>query len=505
MKFSVKKGELAKASADVLLVGVHSETSKLPAAARALDRRLRGAISAVRSFRDFSGKPNEMAWLPPGSLSAKRVLVIGLGKTSELDTKALRESFATASRACSAAGLLKVALDLPGSRSVPPKQTAEAVAEGMALAGYDPGFHKTDSKKKSSKPLTTVSVIEGDTTRQREIRAGLARGAAFAAGTNLARDLVNQPSNELTPTRLAEEAKALAAASKTVRCRVWGPRDIERHGMGGLMGVGRGSAEPSQFIQLEYKPPGSSRKLPKIAFVGKGLTFDTGGISIKPAQGMELMKFDMGGAAAVLGGFKILDVLQPSVHVLGYVAAAENMPDGKAIKPGDLLHMMNGMTVEVNNTDAEGRLVLADALHYAKERKPDFIVDAATLTGACMIALGDVACGLMTEDDELARLIEGASQKVDEAVWRMPLVERHRKIMEGHVADLKNTGPREGGALTAAGFLSYFVKGARWAHLDIAGMVWVEEQKPVNPKGATGYGARLFAAIAEAAADGAGS
>ena len=216
---------------------------------------------------------------------------------------------------------------------------------------------------------------------------------------------------------------------------------------------------------------------------------------------MELMKFDMGGAAAVLGAFRILAETQPDVRVLGYVAAAENMPDGSAIKPGDLLRMMNGLTVEVNNTDAEGRLVLADALHHAKLQKPEFIVDAATLTGACMIALGDVACGVMSEDDKLVKLIEGASKASGDRVWRLPLEQKHRELMKGHVADLKNTGPREGGALTAAGFLSCFAAGARWAHLDIAGTVWVDPGTALNPKGGTGFGARLFHAIAEAAAE----
>jgi leucyl aminopeptidase len=330
-------------------------------------------------------------------------------------------------------------------------------------------------------------------------RTGLQRGEAFAAGTLFARDLVNEPGNRLRPQDMASRAQALARQYPHLRCTVWGEKRMEKEGMGGILGVGKGSSEESQFIQLEYKPK-KTKGIKKIALVGKGLTFDTGGISIKPAAGMELMKFDMGGAAAVLGAFRIIAALKPDIHILGLIGSAENMPDGSAIKPGDLLEMMNGLTVEVNNTDAEGRLVLADVLHYATLQKPDYIVDAATLTGACMIALGDVACGLMTEDDDLAKLIKMASQDCGELAWRLPLVDRHRKLMEGHVADLKNTGPREGGALTAAGFLSCFTEGSRWAHLDIAGTVWTEASKPHNPKGATGFGAQLFYQIAERAA-----
>jgi leucyl aminopeptidase len=391
---------------------------------------------------------------------------------------------------------------VPSSRSLSAGDAAAAISEAMLLASYDPALYKTEAKERKKSALKRVYLIAESKGQAAALKAGAARGSGIAEGVIFARNLVNKPSNELTPRMMAKEARALAR-SPLVSCRVAGPAECERRGMGGLIGVGQGSEEPVQFIQLEYRPKRLKRGAPKIAIVGKGITFDTGGISLKPPAGMELMKFDMGGAAAVLGAFKILSILQPSVHVLGYVAAAENMPSGKAIKPGDLLRMMSGLTVEVNNTDAEGRLVLADALHFAKLQKPEFIVDAATLTGACMIALGDVACGLMTEDDKLAKLILDASEASGDAAWRLPLQEIHRKKMKGHVADLKNTGPREGGALTAAGFLSHFATGVPWAHLDIAGTVWTEENRPIEPKGATGFGARLFYGIAEAAARGA--
>ncbi len=500
MKITVKKGTLADAKADVVVVGVFARAKKLEGVAAAVDRRLRGSVLATLEFGDFDGKVGEAAWVSPHRMSAKRVLVVGLGAEKDFDGAAVRRAAATAASWCRKAKLRSLAVAPFIGKAVDTQTAACCMAEGFGRANYDPAIHVTLREHKRPPQLNRVQfIVAADEVEA--VEAGAHRGEALAAGVNFSRDLVNEPSNILTPTVMAKRAKAMAAQYDTITCKVWGPKEIEKHGMGGLIGVGQGSAEPSQFIQLEYKPKQAKGKLKSIAFVGKGLTFDTGGISIKPASGMELMKFDMGGAAAVLGAFHILGALRPQVRVLGFIAAAENMPDGKAIKPGDVLYMMNGMTVEVNNTDAEGRLVLADAIHYAKEQKPEFIVDAATLTGACVVALGDVACGLMSEDDRLVALIEGASKDSGDRVWRLPLEETHREVMKGHVGDLINTGPREGGALNAAGFLSYFAKGCRWAHLDIAGTVWAERDRDDNPKGATGFGARLFAAIAEAAAN----
>ncbi|RKZ14554.1 leucyl aminopeptidase [bacterium] len=493
MKITVRQGALAQTRADALVVGVHAGVKKLSAENAAVDKACNGAIREALGYGDFKAGLGQCVFVPAGKAPAKRVLVVGLGKRKGFDAAGSRKAAAAAARACRKARLKSLAF------AATDEATTDAMAEGLGMANYDAGLHLTrDADKRPLQLTSAIFCVDGALA---SVRKRVARGLGLAAGVNFSRDLVNEPSNCMTPTIMANRAKALAREFPTIGCRVWGPREIEKNKMGGLMGVGRGSTEPSQFIHLEYKPKGAGRGLKKIAFVGKGVTFDSGGISIKPSAGMELMKFDMGGAAAVLGAFKILGALQPKVHVLGYIAAAENMPDGSAIKPGDLLTMMNGLTVEVNNTDAEGRLVLGDALHYAKSRKPEFIVDAATLTGACMIALGDAACGLMSEDDKLVKLIEGAGKASGDPVWRLPLQDRHRKLMKGHVADLKNTGPREGGALTAAGFLSNFTVGARWAHLDIAGVVWNDPGTALNPKGGTGFGARLFAAIAEAAAE----
>jgi leucyl aminopeptidase len=499
MRFVVKDEALGAAKADVLVVGIFAGKKGMDAGAKAIDRKLNGALAEATAFEDFSAKIGQWAWASANGLGAKRVLAVGLGETSDFDTQAAMRAAACAARRCMSAKLKSMAMAVPRAKRMSAHDAACAVAEGVGRACYDPALHHTTDNSKRPKFVTRVQLCAKSAAEVKDLRAGASRGQALAAGVNFTRDLINEPSNELTPALMAKRAKSIAKSSPLVTCKVWGEKEILRHKMGGLYGVGQGSEEPSQFIQLEYKPKGSQRGVKTIALVGKGITFDTGGISIKPSANMELMKFDMGGAAAVLGAFHLLAALEPKARVLGYVAAAENMPSGNAIKPGDVLRMMNGMTVEVNNTDAEGRLVLADAIHHAKQQKPEFIVDAATLTGACMIALGDVACGLMTEDDKLAELILDAGKASGDLAWRLPLMEIHREQMKGHVADLINTGPRDGGALNAAGFLSYFAKDTRWAHLDIAGTVWAGQAKDDNPKGGTGYGARLFYSIVEGA------
>ena len=494
MRFSVQKGSFAAAPADCHIFGVFAGARRLQGEAAVLDRRRRGAVKALWAQAEFKAESGQVAVLPAGRKG--RVVVVGLGDAKKVSSGTLKSAFAAAAAAAATAQCTNAAVALPDG--VEAKLAAAAISEGCLLSAYNEQLYRTGKRRRETKPLDRVTIFAGEADLA-AVRSAVTRGEAFAAATNFVRDLVNQPANRLTPRLLAREAKSIAAASSLVSCTVFGERELAKRKMNGILGVGRGSEEESQFIQLEYKPK-TTRKLKKIALVGKGLTFDTGGISIKPAQGMELMKFDMGGAAAVLGAFRILSALQPNAHVLGYIGSAENMPDGRAIKPGDLLEMMSGLTVEVNNTDAEGRLVLADCLHFARQAKPDFIVDAATLTGACVIALGEWAAGLMSEDEELAALIQSASADCGERVWRLPLWDEHRKAMEGHVADLKNTGAREGGASTAAGFLSCFTEGLRWAHLDIAGPVWTETAKPIQPKGATGFGARLFYCIVERAA-----
>ena len=455
MEFSAKKGALSASQADVLVVGVPSGVKRLSGPLAAADKASGGGVKAALGLGEFEGKPGQ-ALLMPGVKGGPRLAVVGLGPTKEIDVAKVEAAYAAAADLAAKAKLKRAAVALPSGMAA--AKAACAIAAGMSLASYDEQLHQTGSRRRGLKPLSRVNVYAADEPLA-ELRAGLKRGAALAAGTNLARDLVNEPGNVLKPRDMAAAARKLAKEFSTVRCTVWGEKEMAKRGMGGILGVGRGSREESQFIQLEYKPSGS-RKLPKIAIVGKGLTFDTGGISLKPPPGMELMKFDMGGAAAVIGAIRILAELDTPVHVLGIVGSAENMPDGAAIKPGDLLTMMNGMTVEVNNTDAEGRLVLADCLYHATRQKPEFIVDAATLTGACMIALGDVACGLMSEDDKLVSLIEDASKALRRArVAPASVREAPSRRWKGHVADLKNTGPREGGALTAAGFLSRLRRG----------------------------------------------
>jgi len=323
------------------------------------------------------------------------------------------------------------------------------------------------------------------------VRAGMNEGLVFAEGALFARRLVNLPANLLDPDALAAEARGLARR-EGLDCRVLGKSQLKRMGMGGVLGVAQGSRRDPRFIVLESR--GVAARRPLVALVGKGVTFDSGGISIKPSAKMHEMKADMGGAAAVLGAALIISRLRLPVRLLAVVPAVENMPDGDAIRPGDVLKMASGKTVEVLNTDAEGRLILADALHFACKRKPDWVIDAATLTGACVVALGSHFAGLMGNDGALAGALERAGGETFERTWPLPVIEDHHKALESQVADLQNLGGRDGGALTAAAFLEEFVPEATaWAHLDIAGPAWVEAGGPVMGKGGTGFGARLIA------------
>jgi leucyl aminopeptidase len=320
-------------------------------------------------------------------------------------------------------------------------------------------------------------------------------GEAAAAGCLEARRLVNLPPNDLTPARLAEEARALAQ-QHGLKCTVLGPAQLRRQKMGGILGVAQGSANEPRLIALESRS--APRGAPTVALVGKGVTFDTGGISLKPGAKMDVMKCDMGGAAAVLGAAAIVAARKLPVRLLAVAPAVENMPGSRAIKPSDVLHMASGQTVEVLNTDAEGRLILADALHWVGRKQPDWIVDIATLTGACAVALGKEFGGVMGTSGELLEVLEQAGGETGERVWPLPLVDAHREALESKVADLKNLGPREGGALTAGAFLGAFVPAeTAWAHVDIAGPAWTDSGGPLGPRGGTGFGARLLARAVE--------
>jgi leucyl aminopeptidase len=368
-----------------------------------------------------------------------------------------------------------------------PRERAHAAVEGAILGTY---VFERYKREKSDKTVETLRVVTADGRQAREVTEGARRGEIFAQSTWLARDLINAPANDVHPTYVAEVAREIAREGK-LKLKVLERDDCAKLGMGAFLGVAQGSEQPPKFIHLTYTPSGRATK--RVAVVGKGITFDSGGLDLKSAEGMSRMKNDMSGAAAVLGIMKALPKLGAKVEVHGLIAATENMPSGSAIRPGDILRAMNGTTIEIGNTDAEGRLTIADALCYAaKVIEPQEMIDMATLTGACVVALGALCSGLMANDQRLADRLLAASRAAGERVWQLPLIEEYKEQFKSDVADLNNTGGRNGGAITAGLFIKEFVGAIPWAHLDIAGPAFIDRDSPLGPKGATGVAVRTI-------------
>ncbi len=500
MRWSTGSVKPSVAKADLLVVGITGQDDDRPRLRpwRDLDKTL-GGLKALADGQVFDGKADKLHLLPGGRTAAAWVLTVGLGKVKDLSPQSLRKALAAASRRARAVGARTCVLALPWSDLG--DMTAEAVArccvEGAELALFRPGSEKAKTGKDAKPSPKSWKLLVPDAAIGREARKGFVAGEAYAEGCLFARDLVNRPPNKLTPVALSRAARAMARR-EGLSCTVLGEPMLRKLGMGGILGVGQGSRQESKLIVMEFKPRGVRGKLPLAALVGKGVTFDTGGISIKPSANMHEMKGDMGGAAAILGAAMIIARLRLPVRLLVVVPAVENMPDGDAIRPGDVLSMASGKTVEVLNTDAEGRLILADALHYAGKRKPDWIVDAATLTGSCLVALGHEFAGLFANDGKLGDALRRAGGETFERVWPLPLVEEHHKEIESPIADIQNIGSRNAGASSAAAFLEEFVdEKTAWAHLDIAGPAWTSTASPLCPKGATGFGARLVARAVE--------
>ena len=464
-----------------------------------LERLLPASVAGDRLLTEFArgagfrGSLNEWVLLPRGG---RWILLVGLGKTKDLTLDRLRQFAGTAAKAARARGF--TTLNLPvfseprlGSAAA----VAQALTEGALLGLYRYDRLRQVPKDEQNRRIHRLTLAVGRSGDVSAVRVAAAKAQVIAEAVSLARDLINGPSNLVTPTALATEARKIAKRFR-LKCTVIPFARLKRLGFGGIVGVAQGSAHPAQFIVLDYRP---ARARKTFAFCGKGITFDTGGISIKPSAKMELMKYDMSGAAAVLAAVKAAATLKLPYRVVGIVAATENMPSGTAQKPGDVLRTLSGKTVEVLNTDAEGRLVLSDCLHYAKRYKPDCVVDVATLTGACVIALGAAAIGLMTNDERLATRITESGERTRERVWRLPLWEEYGgPLVKSDIADLKNvTNTGEAGTITAAKFLEQFAEGLPWAHLDIAGTAWADREKPYVPKGAVGIGVRLLIDLME--------
>jgi leucyl aminopeptidase len=487
MKVTVTARALGSIEADALVVGLHAEEPKLREAVARLDRAVGGQLTEVLAAERFQGKPGQLTYVHTGGrLPARRLLVVGLGKRADVTLETVRRAASAGLRRARELGARVVAIETLGDR-LPARARAHAVTEGAILGAYTFDRYK---REKVDRRVEELRVVEVDARRRREATAGARTGEIFAEATCFARDLVNSPANDVHPTFLAKVAGDLAREAR-LGVKVLDRAECEKLGMGAFLGVAAGSEQPPKFIHLTYAPPGRRRR--RVAMIGKGITFDSGGLDLKTAESMLRMKDDMSGAAAVLAIMRALPTLKPAVEVHGLIAATENMPSGSAIRPGDVLRAMNGTTIEVGNTDAEGRLTLADAICYAGDKiGADEIIDMATLTGACVVALGPLCSGLFANDQPLADRLLAAAEQAGERVWQLPLIDEYREHLKSDVADLNNVGPRGGGAITAGLFLKEFAGERPWAHLDIAGPAFVEKDMPLGPKGATGAAVRTI-------------
>ncbi|HKU63086.1 MAG TPA: leucyl aminopeptidase [Gemmatimonadales bacterium] len=457
----------------------------LPASLATLDASAGGALGRLFAAGDFSGKRDETALVyPPGP--AGRILLIGLGKGDEISRASIRRAAGAAARRMRGVGVPRGAFHLPADARGPvgAEEAGQAIAEGLEQGAWQFNDMKRPSEEK--KPaLERIEILATDDAEP--LQRGHRVGAALGAGQTLARGIQVLPGNVCTPTYIAGVAEELGARHG-MTVTVLDKAAIVREKMGALLAVAQGSAEEPRFIVLEYRGGAGA----PVVLIGKGVTFDTGGISIKPAQNMEDMKYDMSGAAAVLGTFEMLGRLKPPVHVVGLIPTTENMPSGTAVKPGDVITSHLGKTIEVINTDAEGRLILCDALSWARRYRPAAVLDIATLTGAIVIALGHTASGIMGTDDRLVEEVRQAGERAGERVWPLPLWDEYRDLMKSDIADVKNAGGRPAGSISAGWFLREFVDGFPWAHLDIAGTAYTDRDDPARVKGPTGIGVRLF-------------
>ncbi|HTV23476.1 MAG TPA: leucyl aminopeptidase [Polyangiaceae bacterium] len=480
---------LLESDSEVIALGVTESPFDKQKALVQLDEALDKKLLAHAARTKFTGGAGQVLDAPSfGRLPSSRVVLVGMGKTKRgFDAAALRTLAASAAR--QAINASSLTLLLPEKATGP--EALRAVGEGVGLGAYRFTKYLT-GKRKPETELGNVEVTRGGKSTPAEAKS-LQLGLELAGAVSLARDAVNEPPNELTPEGLAEIARGISKRGK-LKLKVLDKKGIEAAGMKLHYAVGQGSSNEPRFIHLTYSP---AKPKAKLAFVGKGLTFDSGGLCIKPAQGMGEMKSDMGGAAAVLALAEAVALLKPAVEVHVIVGAAENMPDGSAYRPGDVFGSLDGKTVEIINTDAEGRLVLADALAYARKLEPDLIVDAATLTGACLVALGKGCSAFYVADPKMAKRFEDAAELAGEQFWRLPLIEELREQLKSDIADLKHTGERYGGSITAALFLQEFVGDTPWIHCDVAGPVLADRPRGIYPKGATGHPVLTFVSFVE--------
>lgn len=473
------------------VLAVDTQTAKGPDAKPApapltSDVTVKSAVSAVLASGEFKAGANETVLIhAPAGLTAKRLLIVGLGKQAKATANSVRTAAGTAVRYTKPRGIRSLAFALPESETIALAASARAAAEGAFVGDFDSDTYRTDRKDQSVQSFTAAAPSASEKS---SIEAAFTEGAIVGESQNFTRALVNEPGNVLTPTEFGKRA-ATMAEEVGLKWDVYSAEKLRELKMGAFLSVAQGSVEPPALIVLRYEPAGVTDG-PTLGLVGKGITFDTGGISIKPADNMEKMKYDMAGGAAMLGAMRAIALLKPKVRVVCIVCATENMPDGKAQKPGDVQTAMSGKTIEIINTDAEGRLVLADGLAYAKQLGATHLIDAATLTGAVAVALGQINAGAFSNDDATFEKFNNALTTSGEKFWRLPLGDEYAEMIKSDIADIKNTGGRYGGSITAAEFLKVFAEDTPWIHLDIAALAWIDENKPWIAKGPSGIAVR---------------
>jgi leucyl aminopeptidase len=497
MKTELSFSPLAQIETELLAVtAIDTQTAKGPDAKPqpvllTNDEVVRAAAAAVLSSGEYKAGTNEAVLLhAPAGLKAKRLLIVGLGKKTKATVHAVRNAAGTAVRYTKPRAIRELTFALPEAPqelglTLPANACARAAVEGAFVGDFDADTYRSERKDVSVHSFTLAAPAAAD---QAAIRTAFNEGVIIGESQNFARTLVNEPGNKLTPTVLGQRAAQMASETG-LHCEVFSTDKLHELKMGAFWSVSQGSAEPPALIVMKYEPEGVTDG-PILGLVGKGITFDTGGISIKPADNMEKMKYDMAGGAAMIGAMRAIALLKPKVRVIGIVCAAENMPDGKAQKPGDVQTAMSGKTIEIINTDAEGRLVLADGITYARSLGATHLIDAATLTGACVVALGMINGGAFSNDDATIEKFQAALATSGETFWRLPLADEYYDMIRSDIGDIKNTGGRWGGAITAAEFLHAFAEDTPWIHLDIAGLAWIEDNKPFIAKGPSGVAVR---------------
>lgn len=497
MKSLAITGTFSEANVEALAVVVFKGETAGAEELAELDNISGGLLSGILSGDEFNAEEGETAYLhllPSGKVKARRILLVGGGERAEFDLPSVSRAAGAAVRFLKKHKIRSFAFN-PRLNN-PVSGVAEAAAQGCITGQFELDKYRTKDRDKQPKPIETFGLFIAG-AKPAEIKTGLERGRIIGESMNFTRDLANEPPNILTPTEMATRAAKMAKECG-LKCEILDEARMKKLGMGSLLSVSRGSEQPAKLIVLKYTPAKSKGKGEVLGFVGKGITFDTGGISLKPSEGMDAMKYDMSGGAAVIGAMRAIALLKPNVPVIGVVAAVENMPDGNASRPSDVVTAMNGKTIEILNTDAEGRLILADAVAYAEKQGATRIIDLATLTGAVVIALGDQYTGIMGNDQEFVDEVISCGRETGEGIWQLPVGKEYSKMIRSDIADIKNIGPRgKAGTIMGAVFIQEFVDKAKWAHLDIAGTAWLDNPKPYQAKGPTAVGVRTLIKFAE--------